>query len=97
NVALFFTGSITRFGLRGANRSTEDKMKFILATGALAFSSLCFASPINVVASDGLVQNMVTSLATQSLSGDPVYCSFDKPKEIQLKDTANDTQYQVEI
>jgi|GEM_PF-6594393 len=69
----------------------------ICAVSTVVFSGVCWASPINTVASDEFVQNMVSSLAAQSFSGDPVACGFDLPKEIELKAKGNDLQYQVEI
>jgi hypothetical protein len=86
--------------LAAVNSSTEGvsmKTQNLLIVMAMLVSPTCFASPINTVASDDYVQDMVSRLASQSMSGDPVYCSFDKPKEIELKETNNDLEYQVEI
>src|SRR5262249_27757415 len=80
-----------------ATRRIQMLNRFLVLAAAVAISSAANASPINTVASDKLVQDLTSRLAAQVPSGDPVYCSFDKPKEIELKDTANDLDFQVEI
>ena len=54
----------------------------LLAITAAMFSSVCFASPINMVSTDETVQSIVTTIAAQSPSGDPVYCDFVKATEV---------------
>ena len=50
----------------------------VILSGATAF-----ASSAHVVSTDDMVQRVISGVAvSQSLSGDPIYCSFDKELDL---------------
>lgn len=49
------------------------------------------------VSSSETVQSLVTTIAAQSFSGDPVYCSFDKIKLLKTGTNVNQATFSAEV